>query len=234
MKKLMILIALLAIAGTASAALEVGDIILINAEGNSTADGTDEATHGGNIWNLVDFADALTGSLQLADDTDEGVTIIRTAGNVTTGYKNTAATGLSGLSWVDTGVPVNLFQYVNDGLSSTFTISGLDNTLKYDIDFAGSGNTSAYDGQTVDVNGSSQSNYSPYDAASGTAPLDLSWTSVSLDGSDNLVFTITGNAADRATITALRIVAVPVPEPATVGMLGLGALIALFVRRVRG
>jgi hypothetical protein len=60
----------------------------------------------------------------------------------------------------------------------------------------------------------------------------VSATGLSTDGAGRLTFSIYANGQNEK-INGFELVQV-VPEPATVGMLGLGALVTLLIRRMRG
>jgi len=234
MKKLVLLTALLGMMVVPAAAdIVAGDLILIETLSLSTPDGTQDNTRAdGNVWNAVDFADGGSGTLQLADDTDESVTINRT-GTLPGGFKNSAGTLLSGLSWVASDVSVKNFHYQGTaGTPITFEIVGLNASLQYDIRMATAANLTSYNDQTVAVNGVANASSTDYDSyansTGGSTLLDMSWDNVSLS-SGKLTFSIT-DADYRATTGVISIEAVP--EPATMGLLAIGG-IAMLIRRKR-
>ncbi len=245
MKKLITLIALLAIAGTASAALEVGDIAKYIYTANGDSDGTGDFLEGTETWNDVDaYEVGKTGNLVLVDGTDEGMTV--SIVNGATGAGNNGGTAQSALPWAANLSAGNVVRYMydkndgsthatyglNDGLLE-FDIGGLDDSLTYNISITGNGNvTPRYADETVTVNGATGVNSINYDsyASGNTTGAEMTWTGISSVGGK---LTILADAADGARVTLGMVQIEVVPEPATVGMLGLGALVALLIRRIR-
>ncbi len=220
MKKLITLIAMFAIAGIVSADVVNGDF--------SSATFSDD-----NVLNHVNIDAGWFGS-------------------------ETAAWGISGGKMVrDVGVVGNGARSFGQMLNDTSLTAG-DYTLELDLDYTA--NTSfvridlySWDNNgdggsipiTIDLNLSSLNhdigtagNYTAYHMASTTI-------TDSFTGKVSVDFTLTHDITDARDLFGIRIltddgpIAVSVdnvsivPEPATVGMLGLGALVALLVRRIR-
>ena len=236
MKKVLILTALLGLmVASAGAAMVEGDIVYIQAMSTSN-NGTTQATLANGIWNRTDLTDLEAGAeLDLADGTDEGVNITRvTSTNLT--KNNAHTTRQRTLSWVPSDSMSQNFQCnASDGAQIEFYISGLSTDFTYDINFTAGGNTSAYDGQSVAVNGvtgTNGANYSPYQASQDgqSGVLEVTWAGLSLDSNDRLTFVVDGNENDRPSVGMIRIEAVP--EPATMGLLAIGG-IGMLIRRKR-
>ncbi len=215
-KKLIISATLLAIAGAGFAELQAGDVILIVGRGNTAADGTKVSTYDGQTWNqvLMKKAGSTNGDLmKAADGLDSGATITTdVVANLTRNNGGQNGVLPANLDWVTANAPDECAALGRNGGTFSFTISGLNTDLKYNIDFAVEYNSDLYDGQTVDINGTSLA-YSPYDHS--VNGYEVSWTSVELNGSNELVVTLTGDAGKRPAFGMMRIEAVAsVGQPA--------------------
>jgi len=61
----------------------------------------------------------------------------------------------------------------------------------------------------------------------------LKWTGLDLTGFDQVMLRIGASSVDAGETMYVDTVSLAVPEPATVGMLGLGSIVALLIRRIR-
>ncbi len=219
MKKCLLIVMMGLMAASASAAMEVGDVVKFIYTANGDADATGTFTGGTETWNDVDaYETGKTGNLVLVDGTDEGMTV--TIVNGATAAGNNGGTAQLGLGWaadVGAGNVVRWMYDKNDGSTHAtyglndglleFDIGGLDDNLTYNISITGNGNvTPRYSDETVTVNGVTGVNSVNYDsyAAGNTTGAEMTWTSTSSVGGK---LTILADAADgtRVTLGMVRI-----------------------------
>jgi len=223
MKKLITLIALLAIAGTAAADIVVGDELLFSSEATGAAGGVTTHVWDGNTWNGIDFADMVTGTVLLKDGTDESVSFTRTAYPTATGVlvKDNGGTRIgTGLDWLTAGTPsVNWGYSAITDATMAYSISGLNAALNYDVYWTANGNSpTRYIDMNVALNSETVQNFDAYDAGFGTGPLELQWKNVALEGG-LLSFNIAAVNGTRLSTGFFRVVAVSGGPAPVVGTL---------------
>jgi hypothetical protein len=232
------MLALVALAAGSQAALITGD--LINWSANGTSNGVDVA---GTYWNRLDLVTNTPRVLLLADKSNEGITLLRTStAGVNSTLNSVSITNLAALSWIgDSRVASNAYNVTTAGETIAFRVAGLSTGFYYTVSFAAAQSSASYESEAVTVNGlttTGSSTYNPYANRSGGpnagAPVDLVWNSIQADSNGYLNFSIIAAGTERPTLSAFQIaVGNVIPEPATVGMLGLGALVTLLIRRMR-
>jgi len=223
MKKLITLIALLAIAGTASAQIVAGDELLFGSEATGAAGGITTHVLDGNTWNNVDFADMTTGTVLLKDGTDESVSLTRTAYPTATGVlvKDNGGPAIgAGLDWLTASVPSLDWGYsaITDA-TMAYSIAGLNAGLNYDVYWTANGNSNTrYIDMDVTLNSEAVQNFDAFAAGAGTGPLELQWKNVALEGG-LLSFDIAAVNGTRLSTGFFRVVAVSGGPAPVVGTL---------------
>lgn len=221
---------------TASAAITSGDVIAIDfSKKASTTPGnwnnivTAQAGDAGNFQStsltldsdLIRLSDgAATGIGLDVASSGTGLNTIGIGGLTVVSEGATAS--FSGIGAVPDTAQVDVF-YVTAN-NATFTFTGLDDSLTYDLEFQSWTDTTARDQATATITGGSFLNVDPNDS-----PSVYAFNNISTDGSGNIELVL-ATGSDAAHINALQLVAIP--EPSTVGFLfGSVALILSAIRR---
>ena len=228
-KKLMMMIAMLAIAG-----IGVADVIKIDFGYASTPDHSDQVTFNGEGWNRVGITVSDGANLQNTSGVEAATCTLSSTGAFQT---ENVATDFT-YDWVVDGASMEDGMKAAAGETTTFTITGLTGGTAYNISMVSERNKDAFEDTDYKVNGvystgdaSKNWNSQTSEATISTGYVFMEWSNIAVTSGGTLTITAASAAGERALINGLRIEAVP--EPATVGMLGLGALVALLVRRIR-
>lgn len=203
---------LLALVAGAQADLIAGDVIKIDFGANESTDTT---------WNTYKIN---SGTLALTDQyaEDDGVTV------TVTGADGNGLNNLDGSAYGGSDDADVYFDHVFDNSGGerafTVTISGLDDDLTYDL-FGGYLRDAGTFETTYTVGGTAYT----YEFADGYVNAYNTYSDLS--SADGVIsFTVSGmTTSDIASISELTITAIP--EPATIGMLGLGTVGLLAFRR---
>jgi hypothetical protein len=153
----------------------------------------------------------------------------------------TFAFGGGWLSSFADGTPNNLQGdrvFTATGVTGTFTISGLDISMNYNLALIGPSNAAGGFGTDFTIGGDTKNATATGNPGSGNGPLtftegDSHVLFSGLDGSSgSITFTIIDDDADgvNGVLSGLQLESVAVPEPSTTALLGLGGL-ALILRR---
>lgn len=238
----------------ASAALAVG-VLTAQAEATMLVDFSNSVavtpTLGG-TWNtLAGPPNQTYSNLVNADNTPATGVSMTLSGFTDFAEDQTGWNGGNDLDWVDADATRDYFwvsaqtQSATAGQVGTITISGLPAGSSYEVSYLGVRKTQSTNTRIADitVNGAftntdiSSQAYDAYKAWNTTPSPILTWTSVALDSSGDIVIKLDPRDdlyADKsvnvnAWINALRIT--PVPEPSSLGLLALGGIFTLRRRR---
>ncbi len=238
MKKFITYLAMLAIAGAASA-----DVLLNFSQDSATA----APDSNGNYWNeFSDNHDNTTNSLITTANGASGwsMALSGLAGDADNSVVGTPSGNLASSNLgVESGTGVNPyienFYSAGSGAVATMVFSGLTVGESYTFNIFGLRRQAAdqWTQYTLAGGGTDVSTIFQTSYAGNLTPLDdIATLAQTADASGEIVFTWSGNKTSDFSgtgtyghVNAIEIV----PEPATVGMLGLGALIALLTRRMR-
>ncbi len=231
MKKLITLIAMLAIAGMATA-----DVLISFGETTGNVASPDD---NGNYWNEADQNDTVA-SLIDEDNVASGISMTVSAnGDTANNAGPTTAAGAFATYAMSvqnaTGESPSWEYIYNDGnnaTASTVTFGGMaEGYLLELVIFGGAGiNANSYESLYELSGGGATVSQAIVTGAAGVANNSLVATlSQTADASGNVVLTLSAASGRYSQLNAIQIV----PEPATVGLLGLGALIALLARRMQ-
>jgi len=244
MKKMMMMIAAVLMAAVAAQADIIwrGDVNGIESTAGTTQSG----------WEAVKFAQLAAGRTGGVCSVTINDTLGSTAMTVKEWGFNVGAANNSGYVRTFTDNGSGLYDMYRDG----FQFSGTNTTGRMYISFAGLDNTKTYDvsfwvydyGFPNNATNNIYNYTTGSEVAMGTVILpgvnssaagrptsgtqySVSATGLSTDGSGNLTFSFYGNGQNEK-LNGFEVTQV-VPEPATVGMLGLGAIVTLIIRRMK-
>lgn len=244
MKKMLIALTMLAMVSVASA-----DVIINFNYRNFTSAITN--TYGGSVWNEIDNDDepdaSVTTRSDLRSSTGAALSGVVMTNSVTGGADMTTTDAtITNPSW--TSAPSNVswaaassviydtgWKGLSGSIGETYnmSLSGLDTNLTWTVRIFSAADGGGFDDANFIVEGTTINLDSDGNNEAGPATaVDMQWTNITLtDGILNL--SIAGINGERLPgINAIQVEGV-VPEPATVGMLGLGALVSLLIRRIR-
>lgn len=196
--------------------------------GSSGNNRTDYTRNGSSFiaYNFVEAADVA--NLRDVNNSLSGISIARTGGTLS-GPGSGTATLSSALAAVFPSGASNTSLYTFSTM--TFTLSGLDDSRKYKVEIFGSA-------ETPDTSLVQLTRYTLAGAATGVGDVNIINNHDRLVTFDNFVskdgkFTLTvqGLSGAPGYLSGIAITPVAVPEPASLGLLGVGALLTLRRRR---
>jgi len=238
--------ALAALASTASAAIVVGDTIVIDftksgagtsgnwnniQEADGGTDGFDDATGITSTvvaTDLIRFSDgAGTGVGLRADGLDSGTTNIGIGGLDVSGTDSTAAFAVSGA--IPSSAQLDVTFHVNG--ETQFVFTGLNSSLTYDLSFQSWAGTAGRDTVTWVINPGQTDETTLVIDSNDSNPSVYTVAGLSADASDQIILRSTTFGGSRiGHINALELTAVP--EPSTYALLaGFVTLGAVMLRR---
>lgn len=224
---------MLAAANFASGAIIEGDILVVDfgKTGSETGGNWNDSAKAANaqytangevlLSDMIRYSDGAATGVGLEWDEVTGSSSFAGIGGATVASVGASASFSSiGTIPDNAQVDVNYFNNV-----STLTLTGLDNSLTYNVEIMSKLDV-ARNTQAIVVGGVSK-NIDP-----DLVPWVTAYNGLSTDGSGNLTISLTstGGSAALQHINALSLVAIP--EPTTLGLMGLCAFGALMIRRM--
>lgn len=236
--------------GAANAAITAGQTVGIDFGG-------DTSTDPGNTWNGISVGGTATtagmndaASIIIGDDesllsttgvaTGSTFTFLNSSGEIAWDFGGVTAGGADGV--VGDGAFISHASVFGDGIISndasgrvvtptdtfTFTFSGLDDGLTYNLSGGHDGNQN---NTNFDATWTADGQSATTDTSGGGNLGFISLTGLETDGSGNLVITVNGTATGASHITVNALTLTAVPEPSTTALLGLGGLALILHRR---